>query len=47
MAKRGQRISAHDLIIAATAMTYGYGVLTHNLRGFQRVPGLDVKAVDW
>lgn len=47
MMANGQAIGAHDLIIAATALTHGYFVLTHNLRDFQRVPGLAVKAVDW
>lgn len=47
MAMTGQRIGAHDLIIAATAISHGYSVLTHNLRDFQRVPGLTVKAIDW
>ena len=39
----GQTIGAHDLMIAATAIAHGYGVLTHNLRDFQRIPGLDVQ----
>lgn len=47
MSANGQRIGAHDLIIAATALTYGHHVLTHNVRDFARVPGLDVKTVDW
>lgn len=47
MAKIGRRIGAHDLIIAATAISSGYSVLTHNLRDFRRVPGLTVKTVDW
>lgn len=47
MMANGQRIGAHDLIIAATALAHGYFVLTHNLRDFQRVPGLSVKTVDW
>ncbi len=40
---RGQTIGAHDLLIAATAIANGYTVLTHNLRDFQRVPGLEVR----
>lgn len=47
MMANGELIGAHDLIIAATALTHGRFVLTHNLRDFQRVPGLTVKAVDW
>lgn len=45
--QRGQRIGAHDLIIAATALAHNYDVLTHNLREFQRVPGLTVRSIDW
>lgn len=47
MMANGQRIGAHDLIIAATALAHGHFVLTHNLRDFQRVPGLTVKTIDW
>ena len=43
----GQPIGAHDAIIAATALAHNYGVLTHNLRHFQRVPGLVVRQPDW
>lgn len=40
----GQMIGANDLEIAATSLTYGYDVLTHNLRHFDRAPGLIVKS---
>lgn len=40
----GRMIGANDLVIAATALTYGYAVQTHNLRHFERVPGLVVNA---
>lgn len=43
----GQMIGANDLIIAATALTHGYAVMTHNLRHFHRVPGLVVNAPAW
>ena len=39
---RGQKIGAHDLIIAATALHHGFPVLTNNVREFERVTGLDV-----
>ena len=39
----GQVVGAHDMQIAATAIAHGYWVLTHNLRDFQRIPGLDVQ----
>jgi len=47
LAVAGRVIGAHDLIIAATALTHGYGVLTANLRDFQRVPGLRVRQPAW
>ncbi|MGH2535262.1 MAG: PIN domain-containing protein [Thermomicrobiales bacterium] len=47
LSSRGQRIHAHDLIIAATAMVNGHDVLTDNLRDFGRVPNLVVRKPDW
>ena len=43
----GQSIGPNDLQIAATALTRGYEVLTHNLRHFARVPGLVVHQSSW
>ncbi len=45
MDKTGSRIGAHDLLIAATAVTYHYAVLTGNPKEFARVPGLLVKSL--
>lgn len=42
LAKTGQLIGAHDLIIAATANYHGYSLLTDNADEFSRVPGLRV-----
>ena len=42
LAERGQLIGAHDLIIAATALAQGHGLLTGNYQEFSRVPGLNV-----
>ena len=42
LAKSGQMIGAHDLIIAATARCYDLSVLTDNIQEFSRVPGLRV-----
>jgi predicted nucleic acid-binding protein len=42
----GDMIGRHDLMIAATAVTHGYAVLTGNVREFSRVPGLDVRSQD-
>jgi tRNA(fMet)-specific endonuclease VapC len=45
LAQRGAVIGAHDLWIAATALTYGLGVATGNAADFERVDGLRVVAV--
>jgi tRNA(fMet)-specific endonuclease VapC len=42
LAKKGQMIGAHDLIIAATARCHGLSLLTDNVDEFSRVPGLHV-----
>ncbi len=47
LAREGQRIGAHDLIIAATAVAHGVGLLTNNTREFARIPGLEVREPDW
>lgn len=43
--RAGTPTGSHDLFIAAHARSLGLGVVTHNLREFQRVPGLVVE--DW
>jgi len=40
LAKKGQMIGAHDLIIAATARCHDLSLLTDNGAEFSRVPGL-------
>jgi tRNA(fMet)-specific endonuclease VapC len=40
--RRGTPIGAHDLWIAATAVTNGMSVATANVEEFERVPGLTV-----
>ena len=42
LSQRSEMIGAHDLIIAATALSQGCAVLTTNVAEFSRVPGLDV-----
>ena len=42
LAKKGELIGAHDLIIAATARHHGLSILTDNVDEFSRVPGLRV-----
>lgn len=42
LAREGQRIGAHDMIIAATALQHGHSLLTDDFKEFSRVPGLSV-----
>jgi len=44
LARKGQMIGAHDLIIAATARHKDLSLLTDNVHEFSRVPGLRVIA---
>ncbi len=43
--KQGQPIGKHDMLIAAIARAQGLIVASHNTRGFDRIPGLNVE--DW
>ncbi len=43
--RRGEMIGPLDALIAAQALRLGATIVTHNLREFQRVPGL--KCEDW
>jgi len=43
--KQGNLIGAHDLWIAATALSHGMEVATANAKDFERVPGLTVVPV--
>lgn len=47
LAAVGQLIGPNDLLIAATALAYGYELLTLNIQEFARVPGLTVHRPDW
>jgi predicted nucleic acid-binding protein len=47
LAASGQRIGAHDFMIAATALVYQYTLLTDNVREFSRIPGLEVRQPAW
>lgn len=42
--QQGKMIGAHNLIIAATAMSLGWDVLTFNAAEFRQVEGLGVRA---
>ncbi len=43
LGRKGTPIGAHDLIIAATAVSGGYRVATRDRRSFNRVEGLDIE----
>ena len=43
--RHGELIGAHDMWIAATAVSYGMDVATANADEFERVPGLTVVAL--
>lgn len=38
-------IGTHDMLIAATAITHGYSLLTLNVKDFKRIQGLEVLTV--
>ena len=42
---KGQSIALGDLLIGTTALELGYAVVTHNVRHFQTIPGLEVKQI--
>jgi tRNA(fMet)-specific endonuclease VapC len=44
LSERGEPIGAHDLWIAATALSHELGIATRNAAHFGRVPGLRVVA---
>ena len=43
--RQGQPVGPYDLLIAATALTHGLTVVTHNTLEFSRVEGLNLE--DW
>ncbi len=43
MAHKGLTVGAHDLIIAATAISRDYAVATAYIRDFKKIPGLRVE----
>ncbi len=45
LARKGTPIGPNDLMIAATALVHGAVVVTHNMREFSRVDGLEIE--DW
>jgi tRNA(fMet)-specific endonuclease VapC len=45
LAARGDLIPDADLLIAATALSHGLTLVTHNTQHFSRIPGLSLE--DW
>ena len=45
LAGRGKRIGAYDVLIAGIALARGHVLVTHNVREFGRVAGLQIE--DW
>jgi tRNA(fMet)-specific endonuclease VapC len=45
LAHKGVRIGAHDLLIAATAISIGYSVATADRRDYSRIPELTVQFI--
>lgn len=41
--RRGKLIGDADIIIAATALVHGLTLATHNLKHFERIPGLRIE----
>jgi len=41
-AAQGVTIAFEDLLIAATALQLGFGVVTGNIRHFEQIPGLNI-----
>jgi len=46
MQQKGVRIAFADLLIGVLALELGYGIVTGNLRHFERIPGLAVTRLD-
>jgi len=43
--RKGWTVGAHDLIIAATAISRGYAIATINIRDFEKIPGLKIETL--
>lgn len=42
LTKRGITIGAHDLMIASTAISIGFSVMTSDMRDYRKIKGLEV-----
>jgi predicted nucleic acid-binding protein len=43
LASKGAIVGSHDLIIAATALSMDYSVITANMRDFEKIEGLRIE----
>ena len=43
VARKGWTVGAHDLIIAATAISLDYTIATSNIRDFEKIPGVKME----
>jgi len=43
LARKGEHVGAHDLIIAATAMSMDYTIVTANVRDFEKIEGIRIE----
>ncbi len=43
LSRAGTLIGPHDLWLAATCVAHGLAMVTGNVRGFARVPGLEIE----
>jgi predicted nucleic acid-binding protein len=42
LVKREELIPSHDLIVAATALTHDYAIVTKDVANFNKIPGLKI-----
>lgn len=45
LAKKGENVGAHDLIIAATAVSLGFEVVTLNRKDFDKIDGISIHSL--
>jgi len=45
MSRKGRPISGLDAWIAATALTYGSPLVTHNVKHFSGIAGLEIRSI--
>ncbi len=45
LGQQGLRVALADLLIGSTALELGYAIVTHNIRHFRLIPGLEVRQI--